>query len=167
MAVFDEDIKPKVTRRVPQEDCEIFEPSTYTPEAAKFRAEYIKRITAKITAELEATLIAMEAPEGEEPTIELQVTGQDPEKHLKFIAKYLRGPRGFNGSLDNFVVMSEADYQKLKVKDPNMFYFTYEDGGETPSYEELDLENHSVNGAIVDMNTMYSEGIINNNILNI
>lgn len=128
MSVFDEEVKPRNPGKPAQSgnNCDIFEPSSYVPESAKYRAEYIKRITAKITAELEAELATLEAPEGEEPFFDLEVTGQDPEKHLKFIAKYLRGPRGFNGSLDNFVVMSEAEYQRLKVKDPNKFYFTYE-----------------------------------------
>ena len=129
------DCKPQTSGN----NCDIFEPSVYTPDESKYRADYIKRITAKITAELDAALATEELPDGEEPSFELIVTGKDPVKHLKFIAKYLRGPRGFNGSLDNFVVLTEQEYERLRVKDPNKFYFTYEDeggGGDTQAYVE-------------------------------
>ena len=38
-----------------------------------------------------------------------------------------QGIRGYNGTIENFVVLSEADYQALQYKDPYKFYFTYED----------------------------------------
>lgn len=137
MSVFDEEVKPgNPNKPIPSaNNCDIFEPSTYVPESAKYRADYIKRITAKVTAVLDATLATAELPDGEEPSFELEVTGIDPEKNLKFTAKYLRGPRGFNGSVDNFVVLSETEYERLSVKDPNKFYYTY-DGTETPGYIE-------------------------------
>lgn len=42
----------------------------------------------------------------------------------------LQGPpgiRGYNGTIENFVVLSESDYNALTYKDPYKFYFTYED----------------------------------------
>lgn len=38
----------------------------------------------------------------------------------------LRGPAG---SVDNFVVLTEDEYRKLAYKDPNKFYFTYDEEG--------------------------------------
>lgn len=163
MSVFDDEVKPRRPGKPEQSgnNCDIFEPSNYVPESSKYRAEYIKRITAKMTAELDAELLAEEVPEGEEPSLELEVTGEDPEKHFKFIAKYLRGPRGYNGSLDNFVVLSEAEYQRLAVKDPNTFYFTYE-GNETPGYVEDEV---LITSDAVDNCIMITSGNVDNNIL--
>lgn len=166
MSVIDEEIKPRNTdkQRQSANNCDIFEPSSYVPESSKYRAEYIKRITAKITAALDASLLSEEAPEGEEPSFELEVTGKDPEKNLKFTVKYLRGPRGFRGSLENFVVLSEGEYERLKVKDPNIFYFTYE-GEDTPGYVE---DNVLVTmNDIIENNILYSSGTIEDNILTI
>lgn len=163
MSVFDEEVKPRNPGKPAQSgnNCDIFEPSSYVPESAKYRAEYIRRITAKITAELEAELATLEAPEGEEPSFELEVTGEDPEKHLKFIAKYLRGPRGFVGSLDNFEVMSEAEYQRLRVKDPNKFYFTYEGEGSSSSIED----NVMITQDSIEDHVLYTANIVENNVL--
>lgn len=151
MNVFDDDVKPKGTKsKQSGNNCDIFEPSVYTPGSSKYRADYIKRITSKITVELDASKLADEVPEGEAPSVKLEVTGKDPEKHLKFILEYLRGPRGFNGSVDNFVVLSESEYERLPVKDPNKFYFTYE-GEYTPSYieDEVLYTQESVNNKIL------------------
>lgn len=166
MSVFDEEVKPKRQNKPAQSgnNCDIFEPSSYVPESSKYRAEYIKRITAKVTAELDAALATEELPNGEEPFFGLEVTGQDPEKHLKFTAKYLRGPRGFKGSLENFVVLSEGEYERLKVKDPNVFYFTYE-GEDTPGYVE-DNVLITMNDVIED-NVLITSGTIEDNILTI
>lgn len=163
MNMFDNNVEPRTKGKSPQSanNCDIFEPSVYAPEESKYRTDYIKRITAKITAELDASKLADEVPEGEEPSARLEVTGKDPEKHLKFILEYLRGPRGFNGSVDNFVVLSEVEYERLRVKDPNKFYFTYE-GEETPAYIENNILN--CNGQI-DNNILIVSGEINNNIL--
>ena len=38
-----------------------------------------------------------------------------------------QGIRGYNGSIDNFVVLSQNDYDRLTYIDPYKFYFTYED----------------------------------------
>lgn len=163
MSVFDEEVKPRNPNKpIPSaNNCDIFEPSTYVPESAKYRADYIKRITAKISAELDNSLAVAELPDGEEPSFELEVTGIDPEKHLKFTAKYLRGPRGFNGSIDNFVVLTEAEYDRLVVKDPNKFYYTYE-GEETPGY----IDNMILyTDDIIDNHILITTGQINNNIL--
>ena len=151
MNIFDEDIKPRDgDRKQSANNCDIFDPATYTPESSKYRAEYIKRITAKITAELDASKLSDEVPEGRAPSLKLEVTGKDPEKHLKFIVEYLRGPRGFNGSVDNFVVISESEYERLPVKDPNKFYFTYE-GEYTPAYieDEVLYTQESVDNSIL------------------
>ena len=163
MSVFDEEVKPKkASRQQSGNNCDIFEPSSYVPESSKYRAEYIKRITARITAELDGLLATQEAPNGEDPVFDLEVTGQDPEKHLKFTAKYLRGPRGFNGSLDNFVVMSEAEYERLKVKDPNKFYFTYEgEGGGSSSIED----NVMITQDSIEDYVLYTANIVENNVL--
>lgn len=168
MILFDDDsqeVKPKSSKEPVQtgNNCDIFEPSTYVPESAKYRAEYIKRITAKITAELDAELATAELPDGEEPSFELEVSGIDPEKHLKFIAKYLRGPRGFNGSVDNFVVLTEDAYQRLHVKDPNKFYYTYE-GEESQGYVENMV---LVTTDLVDNHILVTTGQITNNVLTI
>lgn len=165
MSVFDEEVKPgNPNKPIPSaNNCDIFEPSTYVPESAKYRADYIKRITAKITAELDNELAVAELPDGEEPSFELEVTGIDPEKHLKFIAKYLRGPRGFNGSLDNFVVLTEAEYERLHVKDPNKFYFTYE-SEESPGYVE---DMVIITTDFVDDHILVTTGQITNNVLTI
>lgn len=168
MSLFDNDdkeVKPRSTGSSKQSanNCDIFEPSVYTPDESKFRIDYIKRITAKITAELDAALATAELPDGEEPSFELEVSGIDPEKHLKFIAKYLRGPRGFNGSLDNFVVLTEAEYERLHVKDPNKFYYTYE-GEESQGY----IENMVlVTTDFVDDHILVTTGQITNNVLTI
>lgn len=164
MSLFDEDVKPRNTGKSPQSanNCDIFEPSVYVPDSAKYRAEYIRRITAKVTAELDASLLAEEVPEDEDPSFELEVTGKDPEKHLKFIAKYLRGPRGFAGPLDNFQVMSEAEYQRLRVKDPNKFYFTYEgEGGGSSTIED----NVMITQDSIEDHVLYTTNIIENNVL--
>lgn len=166
MSLFDDEIKPRNTNKSPQSgnNCDIFEPSVYTPEESKYRADYIKRITAKITAALDASLLSEEVPEGEEPSFELEVTGKDPEKHFKFTVKYLRGPRGFRGSLENFVVLSEGEYERLRVKDPNVFYFTYE-GEDTPGYVENNVLI-TMNDVIED-NVLITSGTIEDNILTI
>jgi hypothetical protein len=166
MSLFDEDVKPRNGGKSPQSgnNCDIFEPSVYTPEESKYRADYIKRITARITAELDGILATEEPPDGELPVFDLVVTGKDPEKHLKFTAKYLRGPRGFRGSLENFVVLSEGEYERLKVKDPNVFYFTYE-GEDTPGYVE-DNVLITMNDVIED-NVLVTSGTIEDNILTI
>jgi hypothetical protein len=166
MSLFDEDVKPRNGGKSPQSgnNCDIFEPSVYTPEESKYRADYIKRITARITAELDGILATEEPPDGELPVFDLVVTGKDPEKHLKFTAKYLRGPRGFRGSLENFVVLSEGEYERLKVKDPNVFYFTYE-GEDTPGYVE-DNVLITMNDVIED-NVLITSGTIEDNILTI
>lgn len=42
----------------------------------------------------------------------------------------LQGPpgiRGYNGTIENFVVLTENEYKALVYKDPYKFYFTYED----------------------------------------
>lgn len=165
MSVFDEEVKPRNSKKpIPSSNnCDIFEPSVYVPESSKYRAEYIKRITAKITAELDAALATAELPDGEEPSFELEVSGVDPEKHLKFIAKYLRGPRGFNGSVDNFVVLTEAEYERLRVKDPNKFYFTYE-GEESPGYVENMV---LITTDFVDDHILVTTGQIIDNVLTI
>lgn len=168
MSLFDNDdkeVKPRSTGSSKQSanNCDIFEPSVYTPDESKFRIDYIKRITAKITAELDAALATAELPDGEEPSFELEVSGIDPEKHLKFIAKYLRGPRGFNGSVDNFVVLTEDAYQRLHVKDPNKFYFTYE-GEESQGYVENMV---LITTDFVDDHILVTTGQITNNVLTI
>ena len=164
MSVFDDDVRPRsAAKPKTAENCDVFEPSAYTPDNSKFRADYIKKITAKITAELDATLLALEAPEGEEPSGELVVTGDDPAKHLKFVLKYLRGPRGFNGSVDNFVVLTESEYQRLRVKDPNKFYYTYEDGGEGSTDYIEDGTLHT--GGSIEDNVLHTENNIEDHIL--
>lgn len=168
MSLFDDDIldvKPRSpSKPKSDESCDIFEPSVYTTPEEKYRIDYIRSITAKITAEIDASLVPEEAPEGEEPGGDLVVTGKDPEKHLKFTFKYLRGPRGFNGSVDNFVVLSEVEYARLPVKDPNKFYYTY-DGTETPGYVE---ENVLVVGDEVDNYVLITANAqVENNILTI
>lgn len=168
MSLFDNDdkeVKPRSTGSSKQSanNCDIFEPSVYTPDESKYRIDYIKRITARITAELDNELAVAELPDGEEPSFELQVTGKDPEKHLKFIAKYLRGPRGFNGSLDNFVVLTEEQYERLHVKDPNKFYFTYE-GEESQGYVENMV---LITTDFVDDHILVTTGQITNNVLTI
>jgi hypothetical protein len=168
MKIFDDDsqdVKPRNSQEPVQSgnNCDIFEPSTYVPESAKYRAEYIRRITAKITAELDNELATEELPDGEEPSFDLEVSGMDPEKHFKFIAKYLRGPRGFNGNIDNFVVLTEAEYDRLVVKDPNKFYFTYE-GEESQGYVENMV---LITTDFVNDHILVTTGQINNNILTI
>lgn len=44
-----------------------------------------------------------------------------------------RGIRGFNGTIENFVVLSQADYDALDYVDPYKFYFTYEDEEQNPT----------------------------------
>jgi hypothetical protein len=168
MKLFDdsEDVKPRSTSKSNGgESCDIFEPSVYTTPEEKYRIDYIKSITAKITAEIDAHLLAEEAPEGEEPGGDLFVTGKDPEKHLLFTFKYLRGPRGFNGSVDNFVVLSEAEYARLAVKDPNKFYYTY-DSNASPGFVEdevLILEADTVDNMVL----LTTNGTVENHILTI
>jgi hypothetical protein len=43
-----------------------------------------------------------------------------------------RGIRGYNGTIENFVVLSQADYDALNYVDPYKFYFTYEDDEQPP-----------------------------------
>lgn len=66
----------------------------------------------------------------------------------------LQGPRGvpgISGSLENFVVLSEEEYQALSYIDPNKFYFTYE------SDEVIPKEDSTV---YVDGTTLVIEGIV-------
>lgn len=172
MSQLDKKCRPK--SRPSEDACDIFEPSVYTPNNSKARADYIRKIGAKITADLDASLLAEELPDGEDPSIELIVSGEDPTKHLHFIMKYLRGPRGFNGSVDNFVVLTEEEYDKLRVYDPNKFYYTYEGdgsgggggGGEIPTGSgSIDISNNSINGFIIANNTLITENTITNNTL--
>lgn len=155
MSLFDDNVEARVTKS-PQSanNCDIFEPSVYAPEDAKYRTNYVKRITAKVTAEMDTEHLAEEAPNDKEPKGYLEVTGKDPEKHLKFVFEYLRGPRGFNGSVDNFVVLSEAEYDRLKVKDPNKFYFTYESES-TPAQIE--------DGVLITQDTIENHILITSN----
>jgi hypothetical protein len=44
-----------------------------------------------------------------------------------------RGIQGYNGTIDNFVVLSQAEYDALDYVDPNKFYFTYEEDEQTPT----------------------------------
>ena len=132
MNIFDDDnIKPiPKGSKSPQSgnNCDIFEPSVYEPDGSKFRADYIKEITPEITAELDDSHIGDEVVQDvAEPAMELEVKGTLTKRHFKFIPKRLRGPRGFNGSVDNFVVLSETEFARLTVKDPNKFYYIYED----------------------------------------
>lgn len=172
MKIFEDEILEKNTIVSPQNksfspqsgnNFDIFDPAILSPEMQKYRAEYIKRITAKISAELDASLLGEEAPDGEEPTGELITFGVDPEKHFKLILKYLRGPRGFNGSADNLVVLSEAEYSRIKIKDPNKFYFTYEG----------DISNDYISGMVlftesnVEQKIFLTDNNITNKILNI
>lgn len=85
-----------------------------------------------------------------------------------------RGPQGFDGSIDNFVVLTEYEYSRLTEIDPNKFYFTYEGEGPTPPEPPtptgdvyIDVENHIIIGAIINETTFVTEGIISNNILNV
>lgn len=143
MNLFDDDnIKPKPKgQKSPQSgnNCDIFEPSVYEPDNSKFRADYINNIIPEITAELDDSLIGEEVEEGvNEPGMDLEVSGSKTKRHFKFKPKYLRGPRGpqgFNGSVDNFVVLSETEYSRLRVKDPNKFYYVYE-GSDSVGYIE-------------------------------
>lgn len=88
-----------------------------------------------------------------------------------------QGIRGYNGSIENFVVLSQEDYDALTYVDPYKFYFTYEDG-ESPSEDfyayvvdnvlniyatvsnktlNLDSEHSSLNGNILEISsTSYS-----------
>lgn len=43
-----------------------------------------------------------------------------------------RGIRGYNGTIENFVVLSQADYDALDYVDPYKFYFTYEEDEQNP-----------------------------------
>ena len=47
-----------------------------------------------------------------------------------------RGIRGYNGTIENFVVLSQADYDALEYVDPYKFYFTYEED-EQPPHEDF------------------------------
>jgi len=89
-----------------------------------------------------------------------------------------QGIRGYNGSIENFVVLSQEDYDALTYVDPYKFYFTYEDDGDTPIEDfyayvvdnvlniyatvsnktlNLDSEHSSLNGNILEISsTSYS-----------
>lgn len=165
MSLFDDDniiIHQKLQQSEVQ-DCDIFDPSIYTPDSSKYRAEYIKSITAKMKMLIDTSLLNEEAPEGEQGDVELITEGEDPEKIFTLIFKYLKGERGFNGSVDNFVVLSESQYNNLRVKDPNKFYYVYED--EEPSEDEH-IEGNILYGE-VENNIYLTKGTITNNILKI
>lgn len=166
MNIFDEnDIKPIAKNTKQSSDgnnCDIFEPSVYEPDHSKFRANYIKSITPKITAEVDNTLIDEEAQLGDEPAMDLEVSGTETKRHFKFIPKHLRGPRGFNGSVDNFVVLSESEYSRLKVKDPNKFYFIYENEESADYIEDgvLMTTDSVVDGILVTNKTIQNKILI-------
>lgn len=75
-----------------------------------------------------------------------------------------RGERGPAGSLDNFVIMTEAEYNNLPEKDLNIIYCLYE----VDSEDNSDAE---VLGEILDLNAEIDEmsieiiGEIENNLL--
>lgn len=72
----------------------------------------------------------------------------------------LQGPpgiRGYNGTIENFVVLSESDYKALSYKDPYKFYFTYEEEDITPSTDFMvyvDGDVLVINSAGIDGNTL-------------
>lgn len=84
-----------------------------------------------------------------------------------------RGERGYNGTIENFVVLSQADYDALDYVDPYKFYFTYEDEEQHQSddfyayvleyilYIYATSENHTL-----DINPAYVSST-NNHILDI
>lgn len=73
------------------------------------------------------------------------------------------GIRGYNGSIENFVVLSQADYDALEYVDPYKFYFTYEED-EQPPHDEfyayvLEHILHiyaTANNNVIDINSAYA-----------
>lgn len=63
------------------------------------------------------------------------------------------GPRGYNGTIENFVVLSEAEYKALPFKDPYKFYFTYEEEDIVPITDFIayvDGDVLVINSAVID-----------------
>lgn len=73
----------------------------------------------------------------------------------------LQGPpgiRGYNGTIENFVVLTQAQYDALDYKDPYKFYFTY---------EEEDQPQPSEFVAYVEENTLIITATVENGVLDI
>lgn len=169
--IFDDDELFEINQereKIAPNNCDIFDPSVYVPENSKQRAEYIHKITAKMHMIIDTLLLNEECPPGENPDVILQEFGQDPEKTFKLIFKYLKGERGNNGSIDNFVVLTESEYARLQNKDPNKFYFTYESDDPVPPEPGGRIENNTliVEGTISN-NIITINGSFNNNVLNL
>lgn len=73
----------------------------------------------------------------------------------------LQGPpgiRGYNGTIENFVVLTQAQYDALDYKDPYKFYFTYEDEDQPQPSEFV---------AYVEENTLIITATVENGVLDI
>lgn len=69
-------------------------------------------------------------------------------------------------SVYNFIMMSEAEYQRHPEFFADKIVLTY-DSEEPVTDEELDIESHTVRLAFIDGNVVMTRGTINNNTLNI
>jgi len=107
------------------EEIELFSSPIYASDSSKYRAEYIKQITAKVTAEVDYSEAGQLPPEGQVPRVEVEATGEDPAKHLKFIFKYLKGDKGDKGD-KSVIRLTIREYNELKKHenfDKELWYF--------------------------------------------
>lgn len=69
------------------------------------------------------------------------------------------------------VALTQEEYNALPVKDPDTYYFIYEGEGPTPPTptgdESIDTSTHALVGSLVQNNTIISDGVIIDNVLNI
>lgn len=126
-----------------------------------------KEQVANIGAHLEESIDTVEAKVdtntnkiSEINTVELPKKLEDAPKDTK---QYARQDGTWKQVVDNFVVLSESQYNNLKVKDPNKFYYVYDD--EEPSEDEH-IEGNILYGE-VESNVYLTKGTITNNILKI
>lgn len=117
MSTFDtNDIKPRNTKKSPQSgnNCDIFEPSVYTPDNSKYRADYIKNLSAKI-----ADVIAYVDEEEGIPSVDVILTGDPTNRTIEFRFHNLKGASGSDTDVSSIVQLIENIQRDLSNKASN------------------------------------------------
>lgn len=137
MKPFEDDVKPRSTKAKQNwNNCDIFDPSVYVPENSKYRADYIKSISAKI-----AEVIA-NVDDGEgTPNVEVILRGEPSNRSIEFRFHNLKGSDGYTPdiealvqNIDNIVSIlsnkaNDNEFQDLK----NLVYSLHATAGHTYS----------------------------------
>lgn len=118
-----EDIVPKIQEGSNAADdvhtCDIFEPSLYTPEEAKYRAEYIRNLAAKIgTILVDDTEAGKMATEENPPKITVRTEEKEDERLIIFKFSNFRGKdatiKDFNIKTDELSTPGQPAIEMIK-----------------------------------------------------